>query len=79
MGDLEKTVLFCIIGYVILIVIIVSMRISIAEQNKEITYLKHKIIKLESYYKADSIINEMDRKYDMEYREDRMMEEPGRR
>lgn len=55
------------------------MRISIAEQNKEITYLKHKIIKLESYYKADSIINEMDRKYDMEYREYRMMEEPGRR
>lgn len=55
------------------------MRISIAEQNKEITYLKHKIIKLESYYKTDSILNEMDWKYDMEYREYRMMEGPGRR
>ena len=55
------------------------MRISIAGQNKEIMYLKHKIIKLESYYKADSIVNEMNRKYDMEYREYRMMEEPGRR
>ena len=67
MDNLYKTVLFSIIGYIVLIVIIVSMRICISGQNKDIMYLKHRIIELESYQKVDSIMQEMNRQHDMEY------------
>lgn len=57
MANSHKALLSFFFGFLVLIIANVSMYIHLNKQNDEILYLKNHLIELESYQKADSILN----------------------